>query len=56
MESVDAVKKTLVVFDKAEHTEITAPKAVEDFGGDDLATAPADGELPPLANDEDFQL
>jgi len=55
MENLDSVKKTLLVFDKADHTEITKPKAVEDFGDADLANVP-EGELPPMAEDEDFKL
>jgi hypothetical protein len=53
MESVDAIKKNLITFDKADHTEVTQPKPVADFGGDDLAT---DGGLPAMSSDEDFEL
>jgi hypothetical protein len=51
MENVDAVKKSLLTFDKADHTEITVPKAVEEFGPEGSSD-----DLPPMAAEEDFQL
>jgi len=54
MENVDAVKKNLLTFDKADHTEITVPKPVEEFG-DDLDGAEG-SDLLPMAADEDFKL
>lgn len=51
-EGLNAVKKRLLTFNMADHTEVTEPKPVEDFGDTDLK----EDEFPPMENAPDFEL
>jgi hypothetical protein len=56
-ESVDAINKRILTFDKDDHTEISKPKPVDEFGdGADLAADGDDGGLPPMADSPEFEL
>jgi len=50
-EAMDSIKKRLLTFDKADHTEVTEPKPVDSFSGDDTGS-----ELPPMAETPEFEL
>lgn len=52
-ESLDAIKKRLLTFDKVDHTEITQPKPIDSFPADDVSGG---GDLPPLAPTPEFEL
>jgi hypothetical protein len=51
-EALDSIKKRVLTFDEADHTEVTKPKPVDNFGD-----APEGGaDLPPMASAPDFEL
>lgn len=52
-QSLDAVKKNLLVFDPADHTEITEPKPVDSFGA---TTDDGGDDLPPMTDAPEFEL
>lgn len=51
-ESLNVTLSKLITFNAADHTEITEPKPVDDFGTEDEA----DGDLPPMADSPEFEL
>lgn len=53
-EALDSTKRRLLTFDYDEHTEITEPKKVDEFGLDDDGDDA--GGLPPMADDPEFDL
>jgi len=52
-ESLTVVKKRLLPFDVADHTEITEPKPVDEFGG---SSDDGGDDLPPMADAPEFEL